>query len=69
MDRPTCATCRWWSVVEYLYGMHECMVNSRHGLGEPDGIYVAPDTDCGGGTIVTGPSFGCIHHQPVEMKA
>lgn len=58
----TCNACKWWSgptKIKEFYNPHgaaECKCPKMVG-GEIDGIEDA----IGGGTLITGPDFGCVH--------
>lgn len=67
----TCDTCKWWSV----YGSHTAPRYPRnlslcwhHNIGPIDGTLTQLDdylsTTQFGVRAVTGPKFGCIHHEP-----
>lgn len=81
MDRPTCATCKWWNVLRphpYQPGtqMRMCMEHCQGSLAEAEpaetSVVVFNDehteftTNAG---FFTGPAFGCVHHERVEVKS
>jgi len=73
----TCKTCRWWENMRDGYGTCDCPKMHHRAL-SPEGIgyafalrrslvfkrysrmYVGP--------TLTGPDFGCIHHEPKEAS-
>jgi len=66
----TCDTCKWWApygsdVPRYPKGTSLCW---HHQIGPIDPINTDSEdyasTMTPGGRVVTGPKFGCIHHEP-----
>ena len=56
----TCDTCKWWGGLSDEPPMRKC---KKQDWGE-DSVYIANAEPYGGGEVVTGPKFGCIHHEP-----
>lgn len=58
----TCDTCKWWMSRDYPHCVCE---NKKVSDGTPSQIpneaYLAVHDE---GEFVTGPKFGCIHHEP-----
>lgn len=72
-----CKTCKWWKQDEMIgnqiagtcqnYGMifRDCSYNEKPSetkIMKPDGVYQFEEGG-GSGDFITGPEFGCIHHQ------
>lgn len=66
----TCKTCKWWKWFEAKQELekkpeftHKPCLNPKtwDDSGSLDGTYIMNSIDS---FLVTGPSFGCIHHEP-----
>jgi len=60
-----CETCKHWSDKEVPYNkvVRECnnkKINDDYYNDEPDGLYYSYQE---GGYFLTGPKFGCVHHE------
>lgn len=63
----TCDTCKWWALkgTDKLFVCHQScyhpkVSNGQFGIHDSLKIAVAEKT----GEVMTGPKFGCIHHEP-----
>lgn len=66
----TCKSCKWWGVnladahLQDGYGscdFPEMLEDVRHQIPADDNAYCYTNEP---GNIMTGPNFGCIHHEP-----
>ena len=69
-DKPTCKTCKHW----YQHNDGSCGQCGQlviDGDGEPvaNGVASRCPTETDFGALVTGPDYGCIHHEPKETAA
>lgn len=58
----TCKTCKWWEVATSLGGQPQKYGNCENVMSSKpvsDRIYEDEYTH-----VMTGPDFGCIHHEP-----
>ena len=63
-DYPRCKTCRWWEDNDmYGNGVSYCTspANRRDSPYRPDGACSMGEQ--GKEDILTGPDFGCVHHE------
>lgn len=63
----TCKTCRWWGLLGSHTDLPMKACSAPH-LTDADDICDHPthamiDAEEGSGKLVTGPDFGCIHHE------
>lgn len=62
MEQPRCKTCKWWANQAWPEdgNMRECLHENVEGGIHGDDRLVAIYCD---GEILTGPDFGCVHHE------
>src|SRR5687767_2121879 len=70
MPMETCKTCKWWCLPDDGAGSHppkrgQCIHPKLRPNNEAqDGARGGGHYDYG---VLTGPDFGCVHHQPLEL--